>query len=239
MSDTATEFQAILSDLPGLDCGRCGRRTCAEFARTVVEQPGEIKRCVHREGAGRGARPTVEPAVKASTCMEGCRSCAMGDMHAGVTYRDSLGREYDFVLDTFPDEPGPRETMRPHNPLMTRELGITRGDIVIGRPLGMSCGCPITHCGVVMDVEPRTGVIVWCVTGPLNPRSGAHKDIGYYSAEAYEGLVKDSRAELRIGMRYWFMPRRCMLQWRHSGLINFIRRGQQGVQIRIEGLLIG
>jgi len=75
-----------------------------------------------------------------------------------------------------------------------------------------------------MNVEPRTGVIVWCVTGPLNPRAGAHKDIGYYSAEAYEGLVRNTQKELKIGMRYWFMPRRCMLQWRHSGLVNFMSR---------------
>jgi uncharacterized Fe-S cluster-containing protein len=116
---------------------------------------------------------------------------------------------------------------------------MTPGDIMIGRPLGMSCGCPITHCGVVMEVDPRNGVIVWCVTGPLNPRSKPHKDIGYYSAEAYEGLVRDTRSELKIGMRYWFLPRRCMLQWRHSGLINFISRTKTGSQIRIEGLLIG
>jgi uncharacterized Fe-S cluster-containing protein len=103
----------------------------------------------------------------------------------------------------------------------------------------MSCGCPITHCGVVMEVDQRNGVIVWCVTGPLNPRSKPHKDIGYYSAEAYEGLVKDTRSELKIGMRYWFLPRRCMLQWRHSGLVNFVNRTKNGTQIRIEGLLIG
>jgi hypothetical protein len=53
------------------------------------------------------------------------------------------------------------------------------------------------------------------------------------------GLVRDTQRELRIGMRYWFLPRRCMLQWRHSGLINFMNRTNNGPQIRIEGLLIG
>ncbi|HOW69020.1 MAG TPA: (Fe-S)-binding protein [Phycisphaerae bacterium] len=248
MSSATPELQSVLSDLPGLDCGLCGRRSCAEFAKAVVERPGEIRRCIYKDGAGRGARPAAKsaapvawaaPDVQASACAGSCVACDMGDVHEGVTYEDSLGRDFDFVLDTFPNEPGPRETMLPHNPLITREMNVTRGDLIIGRPLGMSCGCPITHCGVVMSVEPRTGVIVWCVTGPLNPRASAHKDIGYYSAEAYEGLVKDTRAELKIGMRYWFMPRRCMLQWRHSGLVNSISKGKHGVQVRIEGLYIG
>jgi len=103
----------------------------------------------------------------------------------------------------------------------------------------MSCGCPITHCGVAMSVDPRTGVIVWCVTGPLRARAEGFKDLGYYSAQAYEGLVTEARAELRIGARYWFLPRRCMLQWRHSGLVNFLSRTSRGFQVRIEGLMIG
>ena len=63
---------------------------------------------------------------------------------------DHLGREFDFYLEHFPEEPGPREIILPHNPLITREMDIQVGDILIGRPLGMSCGCPITHCGVAM-----------------------------------------------------------------------------------------
>jgi uncharacterized Fe-S cluster-containing protein len=118
-------------------------------------------------------------------------------------------------------------------------MNIQVGDILIGRPLGMSCGCPITHCGVVMEVDHRTGVIVWCVTGPLGPRQKGYKDLGYYIAEGYEGLVKETRCELRIGMRYFFQPRMCMLQWRHSGLINYLSRNGGQYQVRVEGLWIG
>jgi hypothetical protein len=59
------------------------------------------------------------------------------------------------------------------------EMDIQPGETLIGRPLGMSCGCPITHCGVAMQVDHRTGVIVWCVTGPLRPRQQGFKDLGY------------------------------------------------------------
>ena len=110
---------------------------------------------------------------------------------------------------------------------------------MLGRPLGMSCGCPITHCGVAMDVDQRTGVMSWCVTGPLKTREGKFKDLGYYIAEGYEGMVNLSRVEPKVGMRYYFQPRMCMLQWRHSGLVNYINRTPDGIQIRLEGLWIG
>ncbi len=90
-----------------------------------------------------------------------------------------------------------------------------------------------------MSVDKRTGVIVWCVTGPLNPRQNGFKDLGYYIAEGYEGMITEARAEIRIGMRYFFQPRMCMLQWRHSGLVNFMNRTASGYQVRVEGLWIG
>ena len=154
-------------------------------------------------------------------------------------FLDSLGREFDFVLEHFPEDPGPREIIVPHNPMLTRELEIKVGDVMIGRPLGMSCGCPVTHCGEVIEVDRRTGVITWCVTGPLKPRQQGFKDIGFYIAEAYEGLVQSTRLELRIGMRYFFQPDLCMLPWRHLGLVNYLNRTQTGWQVRLEGLWIG
>jgi uncharacterized Fe-S cluster-containing protein len=123
--------------------------------------------------------------------------------------------------------------------MITREMDIKIGDKIYGRPLGMSCGCPITHCGEVVAVDHRTGVMTWCVTGPLGPRREKYLDVGYYSAEAYDGMVKDAKCELKIGMRYYFLPHRCMLQWRHSGLVNFINHRKNGTMIRVEGLWIG
>lgn len=123
--------------------------------------------------------------------------------------------------------------------MITRESDICTGDVLIGRPLGMSCGCPITHRGVAMDVDRRTGVFTWCVTGPLQPRQDGHRDMGHYIAEGYEGLVRLSRPDIRTGMRYFFQPRMCMLQRRHSGLVNFMNRTPGGLQVRLEGLWIG
>ena len=221
MSSQDQPVKKVLEQLPGLDCGMCGQKSCERFAEIVSASPRQIAKCVHLAGERSGISAPVE--IKSEA----------------ISWKDSLGREYDFILDSFVNEPGPRETILPHNPARTKDLDIKPKDIIIGRPMGMSCGCPVTHCGIVTDTDQVNGLINWCVTGPLHSRSGEYKDIGYYAAEAYEGIVKLSNKELKIGMRYWFLPRRCMLQWRHSGLINFINKRNDGVQVRIEGLMIG
>jgi uncharacterized Fe-S cluster-containing protein len=286
----------ILSELelPGLDCGLCGFRTCTDMATALPAKPELLKRCIplaadfmNVQAAPADSRPAATAAPSPGLSIaDDCASCdpaagcasgakrgwgneapvlnaapspAATDTTASETaghtvprdvrvevaasprneWQDHLGREYDFVLDHFPEEDGPREQIVPHNPVITRELEIKPGEILIGRPLGISCGCPITHCGIVQSVDLFTGAIVWCVTGPLHPRQHGFKDIGYYSAQAYEGLINKARIEVEIGRRYWFQPRMCMMQWRHSGLVNFINRGPDGLQVRIEGLWIG
>jgi uncharacterized Fe-S cluster-containing protein len=218
--------------LPGLDCGSCGFKTCNDFAEYLVNEPAELERCIHL--TMKGCTSTTADVGKAS-----CASCGKGATGSNTGWRDSLGREFDFILDLLPGDPGPRETILPHNPMLTRELDVQVGDKLFGRPLGMSCGCPITHCGVVVSVDHKTGVMTWCVTGPLGPRREKYIDIGYYSAEAYDGIVKESQSELKIGNRYFFLPHRCMLQWRHSGLVNFLNKGKNGLVVRVEGLWIG
>ncbi len=227
--------------LPGLDCGLCGFRKCTDLNDRLAEHPEWLERCVHLDEA-------TQAPVKNEIGAIGCgrhAACVHDSPHqtrpaaADTPWQDSLGREFDFYLEHFPEEPGPREIVLPHNPMITREMNMQVGDVMLGRPLGMSCGCPITHCGVVMNVDHRTGVMNWCVTGPLRARQEGFKDIGYYIAEGYEGLIRESRVDVKIGMRYYFQPRMCMLQWRHSGLVNFLNRTSDGLQVRLEGLWIG
>ncbi|HSW44859.1 MAG TPA: (Fe-S)-binding protein [Phycisphaerae bacterium] len=242
--------------LPGLDCGLCGFRRCEEFMEQLAQKPELLDRCIHLRGLEPVAGTIGADAEPGTAVMapQGAMAVAPGDGGTRIlrkpatvslptyqesNWRDSLGREFDFYLEHFPEEPGPREAILPHNPMIAREMSVQPGDILIGRPLGMSCGCPITHCGVVMDVDPRIGLINWCVTGPLRARQTGYKDLGYYVAEAYEGLIRQARGEIRIGMRYFFQPRMCMLQWRHSGLVNYLNRTKDGLQVRVEGLWIG
>jgi uncharacterized Fe-S cluster-containing protein len=238
--------QVLNIELPGLDCGMCGYRTCGELREQLTTKPDLIRRCIPLSENRVPVEPKSLPVIAPSRLdarQTSCGACA-GPVRGTprpeqLPWHDSLGREFDFYLEHFPEEPGPREIILPHNPLITREMDVQVGDILIGRPLGMSCGCPITHCGVTMEVDRRTGVIVWCVTGPLGPRQKGFKDLGYYIAEGYEGLVNEARCELKVGMRYYFQPHMCMLQWRHSGLVNYLSRNGKSYQVRVEGLWIG
>ncbi len=216
--------------LPGLNCGACGYKTCNEFAIAVDNAETELKKCIH-------AKQLVKEPVKINKCRTCLESENLGDKLGWV---DSLSREFDFILDVFEGEPGPKETILPYNPSLVSELGVKKGDVMIGRPMGMSCGCPVTHCGVVSEVDARNGVIHWNVTGPLRPRMEGFIDIGYYVSQAYEGVIKESKEEIKLGRRYWFLPRRCMLQWRHSGLVNAVTKMKDSsYKVRIEGLFIG
>jgi uncharacterized Fe-S cluster-containing protein len=218
---------ATPSVLPGHDCGRCGVRTCDDLLARAAAEPESLTRCVFLHGE---SAPCSRPGNAAPT---------EAPVTGPDTWFDALGREFDFFLEPFPEDAGPREVILPHNPMLTRELAIAPGDLLVGRPLGMSCGCPVTHCGVVVAVDARTGVITWCITGPPGPRERGFKDVGYYSAEAYEGMIRRARTEIRLGARHFFQPHLCMLQWRHSGLVNYVNRTSDGLQVRLEGLWIG
>ncbi len=237
MDTTPTTLAA--RSLPGQNCGVCGYRTCDALAAELDSRPDLIKRCINLSNSRFDVGAADPGPVPASAHGKPASGRSPGTGTGSQPWHDSLGREFDFYLEHFPEEPGPREIILPHNPVLTREMNVQVGDLLIGRPLGMSCGCPITHCGVATEVDARTGVIVWCVTGPLGAREKGFKDIGYYIAEGYEGLITQARTDIRIGMRYFFQPRLCMLQWRHSGLVNYLNRTAEGLQVRVEGLWIG
>jgi uncharacterized Fe-S cluster-containing protein len=226
------EQKKTIEMLPMLNCGACGEKTCEDFARAVDADNTELKKCIHIAN-----KLNQQDEVSKSCFICSREGIGMGEK---MQWKDNLGRDFDFILDCFPNEPGPKETILPYNPTLVKELEVKKGDVMIGRPMGMSCGCPITHCGIVSAVDARNGVICWNVTGPLKPRQSGFVDIGYYVSQSYEGIIKESKEEITLGRRYWFLPRRCMLQWRHSGLVNAVTKLKDGgYKVRIEGLLIG
>jgi uncharacterized Fe-S cluster-containing protein len=213
----AESVQEILARLPGKDCGQCGFKTCAGLAEFAADHPEALKRCIYL-GQQTGAPIPILPA------------------DSDITWKDMLGRDYDFVLEPFPEDPGPREIIVPLNPLNVERLAVKKGDVLYGRPV--MTGCPVTHVGVVVE-EPDylNGVIVWCIVGPMAARERG-REIGHYQIVAYEGIVRHARQELQIGQRYFFLPRLCMLQSRHSGLVNALAKRDDGMRVRVEGIWI-
>lgn len=231
MEQIIKELNKSIDMLPKLDCGACGYKSCNDLASKVDKGEEVLNKCIHIADKSENNNASKECFICAK------ESAGMGDK---LQWKDNLKRDFDFILDCFPNEPGPKETILPYNPTLVKELGVKKGDVMIGRPMGMSCGCPITHCGVVSSVDARNGVIYWNVTGPLRPRTEGFVDIGFYVSQAYEGIIKESKEKIELGKRYWFLPRRCMLQWRHSGLVNAVTKLKDGsYKVRIEGLLIG
>ena len=212
-----------IKKLPGKDCGLCGSKTCKEFAEIIKKNPDAINKCVYSEKKKIDRTSTTYSSSK----------------EEDITWKDYFGREYDFILDKFPDMPGPKETILLFNPTNVEKLKIKKGDILYGRPAWISCGCPVTHVGIVVE-EPDyfNGVVSWCIVGPMFSREKGI-NIGYYNTVAYEGIVKHTRKELQIGKRYYFQPRSCVLQWRHCGIINQMTKTKQGVHVRMEGIWIG
>jgi len=212
-------LQEILARLPGKDCGQCGFKTCAGLAEHMLHHPEAIRRCVYLEQPAIPIQPRT-PELKAED----------------ITWKDMLEREYDFVLEQFPEDPGPREVILPFNPANVERLCVETGDILIGRPAAV--GCPVTHVGQVMqDPDPLNGTIQWCVVGPMLARERGI-EIGQYHIVAYEGLVRHKRKELQIGGRYHFLPRYCMLQSRHSAIISAAARRGDALRVRLEGIWI-
>ena len=205
-----------LARLPGKDCGQCGYSSCRGFAEYVNEHPQALARCVHLYA---GAGVTI-PSLNAEE----------------ISWQDILERPYDFILEQFPDDPGPREVILPFNVSHTMALGLKEGDIAYGRP--SSVGCPVTHVGRLMaPPHELDGTITWCVVGPMAAREGG-VEIGSYTPIAYEGIVRHSREELHVGARYYFLPRYCMLQSRHSGLVSqIVHRGDE-THVRVEGIWV-
>jgi len=216
---TGRDSAELVKLLPGKNCGLCGFRSCADLLDHALAEPNTVKRCVY----------LLEQEIA---------SVAPARDDTEVGWKDLLDREYDFVLDKFDDDPGPREHILLGNPVNLERLQIKKGDVLIGRPV-MSVGCPVTHCGVVME-EPDyfNGAVVWCITGMMDARERGI-EIGYYHILAYEGMVRQVRVELQFGRRYDFLPRYCMLQARHSGLINMLSKTAGGCRVRLEGIGLG
>jgi uncharacterized Fe-S cluster-containing protein len=220
---SAEKKKEILEALPGKNCGGCGFRTCEEMADAILlDKPELFERCTMLHCSNIPTKSVTEEFEK-------------------PTWHDSLGRDYDFILDKFPGDPGPRETILLFNPVNVEKLHLKKGDVIYGRPAWLSCGCPLYHVGVIIeDPDIFNGTVIWCIVGPLWSRKEGI-NIGFYNSTAYEGMVKDVKpgVELKIGMRYYFQPRYCMTQWRHSGLVNAIGKHGDILRVRIEGLLIG
>lgn len=218
MAEEEKSAEEVLRGLPGKDCGLCGFRTCRDLAEAAAKDSSLVARCVYLEEHRQAPPDWTESEA------------------AEPSWKDMLDRPYDFLLEKLPEDPGPREVILPTNPGNIEKLGVKKGDILYGRPA--TVGCPVTHAGVVMEPPDLvSGLFVWCVVGPAAARDRG-RNVGCYTPLAYEGLVRRTRVELEVGRRYFFMPAWCMIQMRHSGVVNLVAKYGSALRTRVEGIWI-
>jgi uncharacterized Fe-S cluster-containing protein len=206
----------IGTSLPGRNCGHCGFATCAELADLIARKPSARRRCIYLP-----VPLVVEPATN----------------HEQETWRDLLGRDYQMVLEPYPEDPGPREQILPFDPSPGEQAEMKAGDVLCGRPAGI--GCPVTHFGRLMaPADARSGALTWCLVGPVVSRNARSTEIGDYDIVAYEGLVRATRATPQAGHRFHFMPALCMLRARHSGVMTSAMPTAAGWRVRFEEIAL-
>ena len=158
-------------------------------------------------------------------------------MHeANFTSVDVHGTAFDFLLKPAKNEISARKIIRPFRTDLIERLSISKGDVVIGRPMG--AGCPVTHVLEVYEVDEMTGVLYTWSVGPRLSREGDVKDIKAYAMIGFEGVAANVVKEPMIGKTALFMPSFCMIRLTHYGLINTILDTADGMFVRIEDIHI-
>lgn len=149
---------------------------------------------------------------------------------------DILGHQYDFVLRPLPGEISARKIVLPFRSDMVEKMKITKGDYVLGRPMG--AGCPIPHVLQVIEAEVVTGLLYTWVVGPAYSRDKEIKDVIAYHMIGFEGIADEINKKPTLGARATFLPGFCMMDLNHTGLVNMVLEKSHGLHVRIEDIHI-
>lgn len=149
---------------------------------------------------------------------------------------DVTGKEYDFVLLPFPNEPSARKFIVPFRADLVEKWDIKKGDLVTGRPAGP--GCPVYHALRVLSANPVTGVIECHTIGPMAARKEDAHDVQAYHVHAFEGIAQAVKKPPIFGTRQYFLPGNCMIGLAHTALVNMCFQKPSGLHVRLEDIRI-
>lgn len=199
-------MERLVDLLPGLNCGRCGHRSCLGFARALED----------------GAHPSDCPYVSPEKLAQIREIMAKRQRKRSI--RGVIdGLEADFALAPLEGEPSCREELLPFD----RDCELNEGDAVRYRPLG----CPITHFAKIL--RKNHGLITVHIVGPrhLLGEPFQPSDIGICMVVAFEGVVRDGLIP-EVGQTVRFLPHECMMRKVHSGVVVL----SAGSRVRIESI---
>lgn len=187
----------IIEFLPGYNCGRCGFDSCNDFAEGIKTKLLSIDLCPFLKQE-RFAFKRKEIERLATNELNACQ-------HKIVGVIDSY--EADIILDPLKGEVSCREVLMP---MVLVDLQI--GEVIEYRPLG----CPIVHYGKVIKIDHL--LITVHLIGPCRRRDETNFiPVGCCMVIAFEGKIHDEN--IRVGETIRFLPKHCMMQKVHSGVV--------------------
>lgn len=197
--------------LPGYNCGKCGCRTCSDFA-DYLKLNHDVEKC---------------PFLLQERFKENKEKIIIqlenGDDEEEI-FGVVDGVKASFTILPLPGEPSCREDLFP----MDREIEISENMVIRYRPLG----CPITHFARVLKVSH--GVVTVHMIGPRNligDDGFEPLDIGICMVAAFEGVIGRGTVP-KVCETVRFLPDHCMMGKVHSGIVVSI----EGRKIKIEGI---
>lgn len=207
-----TAVNDVLEELlPGYNCGKCGFKTCSDFA-DYLKLNHDFEKCPFLlQDRFKENRENIISLLENPDAEEEIR---------GVVD----GVRASFTILPLPGEPSCREDLFP----MDRDIEISENDVIKYRPLG----CPITHFAKVLNVSH--GILTVHMIGPRNligDDGFEPLDIGICMVAAFEGIVGKGTVP-KVCETVRFLPDHCMMGKVHSGIVVSI----EGRKIRIEGI---
>ena len=211
-------LKKIINKLPGFNCGKCGYSRCDEFANALLNKDKDTSDCsvlLHEEYKEK--RNYINEILNALPDKNNRTEKIKGLIDA---------YEADITLEPLSGEHSCREVLLPmSNPQ------IQVNDIVRYRPLG----CPIIHFAKIIEVNDL--LLSVHITGPcnrLNNNDVEFIDIGPCMIIAFHGKYKGKN--IKVGETVRFLPKHCMMQKIHSGVVVNIESNNviiEGIDLKV------
>jgi uncharacterized Fe-S cluster-containing protein len=202
----------IIKHLPGFNCGNCGFTQCEDFAKSLLAGKEQPANCP----------VLIRPRFSENKAFLEQLLDDKYDLKTEISISGIIDNyKADIILKPLKNEKSCRETLLP---LSSAKLEID--DIVRYRPLG----CPITHIAQVLEIEHSLITVV--IIGPEITRRTTEVgiiDLGICMVLAFQGSYAGKR--LKVGETIRFLPRHCMMQKVHSGVVVNLQNGHVRIEI--------
>lgn len=203
----------LIEFLPGYNCGKCNYKNCESFASALISNDTSLSKCTplcqEKYKTNKEHIQNILSNISLDSCIK--------EKFVGVI--DNY--EADIALKPLKGESSCREVLQ----TFTDQL-LKIGDIVRYRPLG----CPVVHFGKI--IKANSALITVHIVGPCDRLSQFNNsiDIDCCMVVSFEGRYYGK--DIKIGETVRFLPKHCMMQKIHSGVVVNI----EDDKILIEGI---